>query len=165
MGQLQEMQKAVQELMNLTANNDTNNLKLLENIFMLSDLDHHGMSKGLDVKEFIIFCAVGFILAEVGGKSSKQQLEVEETENDKEYRQAMMDIAYSYLAFDKEGKGYFTSDEMHNATSGVSGKKDASNLLTPARWSEMDIDYSGRIDFEEFVYAFSMWVTAGDDEE
>jgi len=161
--QLQELAQAMEELMN-TAEANTN-LKQIENIFMLSDLDHHGMSKGLDVKEFIVFCAVGFILAEVGGKSSKQQLAVEAAENDKEYREAMMDIAFAYLAFDKEGKGYFTSDEMYSATSDVSGKKDAANLLSPARWSEMDLDYSGHIDFEEFAYAFSTWVTAGDEEE
>jgi len=91
-------------------------------------------------------------------------LEVEASENDQEYRAAIMDIVYAYLAFDKEAKGYFTSDEMHDSTSNC-GSKDAASLLTPERWTELDIDYSGRVDFEEFVYAFSKWVTAGNEEE
>lgn len=165
--QLQELSDAMLELMNAKGVDEEDasvNLKQIENLFMLSDLDHHGMEKGLDVKEFIVFCAVGFILAEAGGKSSKQMLEVEASENDQEYRAAIMDIVYAYLAFDKEAKGYFTSDEMHDSTSNC-GSKDAASLLTPERWTELDIDYSGRVDFEEFVYAFSKWVTAGNEEE
>ena len=76
----------------------------------------------------------------------------------------MMDIVGAYLTFDREGKGYFTSDEMHTAVQEC-GKKDAGTLLTPERWRELDIDHSGRVDFEEFVHAFSTWVTAGDDED
>ena len=53
---------------------------------------------------------------------------------------------------------------MHAAKSD-GGSKDAGNLLTPDRWSELDIDHSGRIDFEEFVHAFSTWVRAGDDDD
>mmetsp|Transcript_6803 Transcript_6803/g.15738 ORF Transcript_6803/g.15738 Transcript_6803/m.15738 type:complete len:479 (-) Transcript_6803:81-1517(-) len=159
--QLQELSDSMLELMNAKGHVDEEadaDLKHIENLFMLSDLDHHGMEKGLDVKEFIVFCAVGFILAEAGGKSSKQMLEVEASESDQEYRAAMMDIVYAYLTFDKEAKGYFTSDEMHDSISSC-GSKDSARLLTPERWTELDIDYSGRVDFEEFVYAFSKWVT------
>ncbi|KAL9191473.1 hypothetical protein ACHAXT_001179 [Thalassiosira profunda] len=135
----------------------------IENIFMLSDLDHHGMEEGLDVKEFIVFCAVGFILAEAGGKSAKLATGAV-SDNDKEYRKAMMDIVGAYLTFDKDAKGYFTSDEMHTAVA-ANKKKDAGSLLTPERWRELDIDHSGKVDFEEFVFAFSTWVTAMDDED
>lgn len=134
----------------------------IESIFMLSDLVHHGVQEGLDVKEFIVFCAVGFILAAAGGRSAKL-ITGEVSEIDKEYRDAMMDIVGAYLTFDKEGKGYFTSDEMHAVQS--CGRKDAGSLLTPERWRELDIDHSGVVDFEEFVHAFSLWVTAGDDED
>ncbi|KAL7532163.1 hypothetical protein ACHAXR_004469 [Thalassiosira sp. AJA248-18] len=165
--QLQELNDAMTELMNGSNEDDVDanavEFSQIENIFMLSDLDHHGLSEGLDQKEFIVFCAVGFILAEAGGKSAKLGTgEVSET--DKNYRQAMMDIVGAYLTFDKEAKGYFTSDEMHTAVQNC-GKKDAGNLLTPERWRELDIDHSGRVDFEEFVYAFSTWVTAMDDDD
>jgi calcium-binding protein CML len=161
--ELSELYDAMNEIM--TADDETTVMdkSQIESIFMLSDLDHHGAQEGLDVKEFIVFCAVGFILAEAGGKSAKL-ITGEVSENDKEYRDAMMDIVGAYLTFDKEGKGYFTSDEMHNTVQSV-GKKDAGNLLTPERWREMDIDHSGVVDFEEFVHAFSLWVTAGDDED
>mmetsp|Transcript_24625 Transcript_24625/g.49116 ORF Transcript_24625/g.49116 Transcript_24625/m.49116 type:complete len:476 (-) Transcript_24625:624-2051(-) len=161
--ELSELYDAMNEIM--TADDETTVMdkSQIESIFMLSDLDHHGAQEGLDVKEFIVFCAVGFILAEAGGKSAKL-ITGEVSENDKEYRDAMMDIVGAYLTFDKEGKGYFTSDEMHNAVQSV-GKKDAGNLLTPERWRELDIDHSGVVDFEEFVHAFSLWVTAGDDED
>ncbi|KAL7496383.1 hypothetical protein ACHAWT_004695 [Skeletonema menzelii] len=160
--ELSELYEAMNEIM--TADDDSvMDKSQIESIFMLSDLDHHGVQEGLDVKEFIVFCAVGFILAEAGGKSAKL-ITGEASENDQEYRDAMMDIVGAYLTFDKEGKGYFTSDEMHNTVQSV-GKKDAGNLLTPERWRELDIDHSGVVDFEEFVHAFSLWVTAGDDED
>ena len=158
---LSELNGAMSEIM--SSDEEVMDREQIENIFMLSDLDHHGEQEGLDVKEFIVFCAVGFILAEAGGKSAKL-ITGEVSQNDKEYREAMMDIVGAYLTFDKEGKGYFTSDEMHKAVQSV-GKKDAGNLLTPERWRELDIDNSGVVDFEEFVYAFSLWVTAGDDED
>ena len=146
--QLSEMSTAINELMQSGSEDgaDAIDLNQIENIFMLSDLDHHGLQEGLDVKEFIVFCAVGFILAEAGGKSTKL-ITGEISETDKEYRQAMMDIVGAYLTFDREGKGYFTSDEMHTAVSKDAGRKDAGSLLTPERWRELDIDHSGRVDF------------------
>ncbi len=161
--ELSELYNAMNEIMTADGENEVMDKSQIESIFMLSDLVHHGVQEGLDVKEFIVFCAVGFILAEAGGKSVKL-ITGEVSENDKEYRDAMMDIVGAYLTFDKEGKGYFTSDEMHSAVQSC-GKKDAGNLLTPERWRELDIDHSGVVDFEEFVHAFSLWVTAWDDEE
>jgi len=163
--QLPELTDAIKELMANSKGEaqDSDFTKQVENIFMLSDLDHHGLQEGLDVKEFIVFCAVGFILAEAGGKSVKL-LTGQVSDVDKEYRNAMMDIVGAYLTFDTDGKGYFTSDEMHAAKSD-GGSKDAGNLLTPDRWKELDIDRTGRIDFEEFVHAFSTWVTAGDNDD
>ena len=161
--ELTELYEAMNEIMTKGDDDTVMDKSQIESIFMLSDLDHHGVQEGLDVKEFIVFCAVGFILAEAGGKSAKL-ITGEVSENDQEYRDAMMDIVGAYLTFDKEGKGYFTSDEMHNTVQSV-GKKDAGNLLTPERWRELDIDHSGVVDFEEFVHAFSLWVTAGDDED
>lgn len=163
--QLQELNDAMKELMNEQNEDGTDaiDFSTVENIFMLSDLDHHGLQEGLDAKEFIVFCAVGFILAEAGGKSAKL-VTGEVSVIDEEYRKAMMDIVGAYLTFDKEGKGYFTSDEMHTAVSDC-GKKDAGSLLTPERWRELDMDHSGRVDFEEFVYAFSTWVNAMDGED
>lgn len=161
--ELSELYSAMNEIMTADGENEVMDKSQIESIFMLSDLEHHGSQEGLDVKEFIVFCAVGFILAEAGGKSAKL-ITGEVSENDKEYRDAMMDIVGAYLTFDKEGKGYFTSDEMHSAVQSC-GKKDAGNLLTPERWRELDIDHSGVVDFEEFVHAFSLWVTAGDDED
>mmetsp|Transcript_8834 Transcript_8834/g.18386 ORF Transcript_8834/g.18386 Transcript_8834/m.18386 type:complete len:464 (-) Transcript_8834:13-1404(-) len=162
--ELQELQAAMNELMNLESTGETDGIDQdqIENLFMLSDF-HHDDVKGLDVKEFIVFCAVGFILAEAGGKSAKLNTG-ERSDADKEYRNAMMDIVGAYLTFDKEGKGYFTVDEMHSAVADC-GKKDAGSLLTAERWAELDENRSGRVDFEEFVYAFSNWVTAGDDVE
>lgn len=163
--QLQELNEAMKELM--TGKNedgtDAIDFSTVEDIFMLSDLDHHGLQEGLDAKEFIVFCSVGFILAEAGGSSAKL-ICGEVSVLDEEYRKAMMDIVGAYLTFDKEGKGYFTSDEMHSTVSDCR-KKDAGCLLTPERWREMDVDHSGSVDFGEFVYAFSTWVTAGDDDD
>mmetsp|Transcript_40432 Transcript_40432/g.86089 ORF Transcript_40432/g.86089 Transcript_40432/m.86089 type:complete len:474 (-) Transcript_40432:131-1552(-) len=163
--QLRELHDAMKELMGSRNESDAETLDMskIEDLFMLSDLDHHGLEEGLDAKEFIVFCAVGFILAEAGGKAAKL-IEGEYGNDGGEYRQAMMDIVGAYLTFDKEGKGYFTSNEMHTAAHDA-GKKDASRLLTPERWRELDIDHSGRVDFEEWVYAFSTWVTAGDEED
>mmetsp|Transcript_784 Transcript_784/g.1439 ORF Transcript_784/g.1439 Transcript_784/m.1439 type:complete len:476 (+) Transcript_784:180-1607(+) len=162
--QLAELTAAMNELMSNDAQGaDGVDYSTIENIFMLSDLDHHGLKEGLDAKEFIVFCAVGFILAEAGGATSKLVTGAV-SEHEKEYRLAMMDIVGAYLTFDREGKGYFTSNEMHTAVVDC-GKKDAGSLLTAERWRELDIDSSGVVDFEEWVHAFSTWVTAGDDED
>lgn len=161
--ELSELNLAMRELMNCEADDaDAMHSSQIEQMFMLSDLDHHGLEAGLDVKEFIVFCAVGFILAENGGKAAKVTQAVHD--DCEEYRAAMMDIVGAYLQFDKEGKGYFTSNEMHTAVTSCQ-KKDAGSLLTPERWRELDIDQSGVVDFEEWVHAFSTWVTAGDDDE
>lgn len=149
------------ELMSNTE--DEIDLQQVENIVMLSDLDHHGLQEGLNIKESIAFCAVDLILAETGGKSVKL-ITGEVSDSDKEYRNAMMDIAGAYLTVDEEGKRYFTSDEMRAAVSDCR-KKDAGTLLTPERWRELDKDRSGRVDFEEFVHAFSTWVRVGDDDD
>ena len=146
--QVKELSEAMNELMNEKKEGDTDVMEdsQIENIFMLSDLDHHGLESGLDVKEFIVFCAVSFILAEASQKPVKTAAG-EESEQHKGYRAAMMDIVGSYLTFDTEAKGYFTSDEMHT-TVVENGSKDSGNLLTPERWRELDIDHSGRVDFE-----------------
>jgi len=163
--QLRELTDAMKELMNASEEGAEGiDMQQVENIFMLSDLDHHGLEEGLDAKEFIVFCAVGFIIAEAGGSKSNRIISDHDKELTEEYHKAMMDIVGAYLTFDREGKGYFTSDEMHTAVQEC-GKKDAGTLLTPERWRELDIDHSGRVDFEEFVHAFSTWVTAGDDED
>lgn len=164
--QLAELSDAIKDLMSRETEDESNAMDFsqVEKLFMLSDLDHHGLEKGLDVKEFIVFCAVGFILAEAGGRSAKL-ITGEVSDNDKEYREAMMDIVGAYLTFDTDAKGYFTSNEMHTAVSGEGGNKDSGSLLTPERWREMDIDQSGVVDFEEFVHAFSTWVNAMDDDE
>jgi calcium-binding protein CML len=158
---LSELKNAMSEIVHDGSTDDMDG-EQVENMFMLSDLDHEGINAGLDVKEFIVFCAVGFILAEAAKKSTLGGII---SETDKEYRAAMMDIVAAYLTFDPQGKGYFTADEMHAAVSSASKGKDAASLLTPARWSELDHDNSGRVDFEEFVHGFSCWVTAGDDED
>ncbi|KAL7547861.1 hypothetical protein ACHAWF_011135 [Thalassiosira exigua] len=150
--QLQELSDAMNELMNGSKDGaDSVDFSHIENVFMLSDLDHHGLEEGLDVKEFIVFCAVGFILAEAGGKAAKL-VSGQLSKDDEEYRKAMMDIVGAYLTFDKDAKGYFTSDEMHAAVSD-STKKDSGNLLTPERWRELDIDHSGKVDFVSSVIA------------
>lgn len=159
--ELSELKSAMNELVHDGSTDDMDG-EQVENMFMLSDLDHEGINAGLDVKEFIVFCAVGFILAEAAKKSTLGGII---SETDKEYRAAMMDIVAAYLTFDQQGKGYFTAEEMHAAVSSASKGKDAASLLTPARWSELDHDNTGRVDFEEFVYGFSCWVTAGDDED
>jgi len=162
--QLAELNAAMNELMSNDAQGaDAVDYSTIENIFMLSDLDQHGLEEGLDAKEFIIFCAVGFILAEAGGTTSKLMTGAVSV-HEKEYRLAMMDIVGAYLTFDREGKGYFTSNEMHTAVVDC-GKKDAGSLLTAERWRELDIDSSGVVDFEEWVHAFSTWVTAGDEDD
>jgi calcium-binding protein CML len=51
--QLPELTDAMKELMANSEDKaqDSDFTKQVENIFMLSDLDHHGLQKGLDVKE------------------------------------------------------------------------------------------------------------------
>ena len=50
--QLKELSEAMNELMNGAQDGaDTVDFSHIENVFMLSDLDHHGLEEGLDVKE------------------------------------------------------------------------------------------------------------------
>ena len=58
---------------------------------------------GLTVKEFIVMCAIGFILAEDDGHLSTFGGML--ASNDDDYRRAMSDVVTAYLSFDREGKG------------------------------------------------------------
>jgi calcium-binding protein CML len=128
-------------------------------ILSISEVDEAGEAKGsgLDVKQFIVMCAIGFILAE----ESKEML----ASVDDAYRRAMMDVATAYLSFDREGKGYFTADEFQLVISASERSEATRNVFSDERFAELDVSGDGRVDFEEFVNAFSKWVSDEDEEE
>lgn len=88
-----------------------------------------------------------------------------------------------YICFDKSGAGVIKHEDMeatmhlaHKVTSPskrTRGKHfekvkkkshPSSDLLTEARWKEMDWDKNGRITFQEFMVTFVKWVADANDE-
>jgi len=111
----------------------------------------------LDQKQFIVMCAVGFILAEenkdistFGGMLAN---------GDDAYRSAMTDVVTAYLSFDRDGKGYFTADEFNGFMTHSKRADVAKTFFTCERWEELDVSGDGKVEFEEFVFAFSNWVS------
>lgn len=115
----------------------------------------------LDVKQFIVMCAVGFILAEEDAKLTTFGGML--GSGDQAYRRAMSDVVTAYLSFDREGKGYFTAEEFKGFMTYSKRADVASSFFSEERWAELDVTGDGKVEFEEFVYAFSKWVSADDE--
>ena len=115
----------------------------------------------LDVKQFIVLCAVGFILAEEDAKLTTFGGML--GSGDQAYRRAMSDVVTAYLSFDREGKGYFTAEEFKGFMTYSKRADAASSFFSEERWAELDVTGDGKVEFEEFVHAFSKWVSADDE--
>jgi len=129
----------------------------------LSEVEKQGVEKKseLDVKQFIVMCAVGFILAEEDAKLTTFGGML--GSGDQAYRRAMSDVVTAYLSFDREGKGYFTAEEFKGFMTYSKRADVASSFFSEERWAELDVTGDGKVEFEEFVYAFSRWVSADDE--
>eukprot|EP00567_Pseudictyota_dubia_P015430 CAMPEP_0197446964 /NCGR_PEP_ID=MMETSP1175-20131217/11746_1 /TAXON_ID=1003142 /ORGANISM="Triceratium dubium, Strain CCMP147" /LENGTH=235 /DNA_ID=CAMNT_0042978141 /DNA_START=105 /DNA_END=812 /DNA_ORIENTATION=+ len=130
---------------------------------MIDQLERSDKEKELTQKEFIVACTIGFILSEfddeaatVGGMLASK---------DDAFHSAMMDVVTAYLSFDLDCKGYFTREDFDGFMSGSKRADAAKGVITDDRWKELDVSGDGRVDFEEFVFAFSHWVSEDDDEE
>ena len=106
-------------------------------------------------------CAVGFILAEEDAKLTTFGGML--GSGDQAYRRAMSDVVTAYLSFDREGKGYFTAEEFKGFMTYSKRADAASSFFTEERWAELDVTGNGKVEFEEFVYAFSRWLSADDE--
>mmetsp|Transcript_9111 Transcript_9111/g.12157 ORF Transcript_9111/g.12157 Transcript_9111/m.12157 type:complete len:239 (+) Transcript_9111:57-773(+) len=134
-----------------------------EALFQISDLNAEDDEEGLDVKEFIVLCTVGFVLADAEGTSF---IAGSKLANDKDFRGVMMDILKAYLIFDRSAKGYIEEADLAKILTNDFDDGGATQLLlTDERWKELDVDGSGRVDFQEFVYAFSQWCSLEDDDD
>jgi len=134
-----------------------------EALFQISDLNAEDDEEGLDVKEFIVLCTVGFVLADAEGTSF---IAGSKLANDKDFRGVMMDILKAYLIFDRSAKGYIEEADLAKMLTNDFDDGGATQLLlTDERWKELDVDGSGRVDFQEFVYAFSQWCSLEDDDD
>ena len=139
---------------------------VVQRMVSMSEVDTEegeGKKNELNVKQFIVMCAIGFILAEenkdistFGGMLAS---------GDDAYRSAMSDVVTAYLSFDREGKGYFTADEFNGFMTASKRADAAKSFFTDERWAELDVSGDGKVEFEEFVYAFSKWVSDDDEED
>ena len=71
-------------------------------------------------------------------------------------------IVHAYLLFDQGGKGYIAKSDVSNMMK-EEGAGEGQFFLQDERWSEMDWNSDGTIEFSEFVYTFSRWVDIDED--
>ena len=71
-------------------------------------------------------------------------------------------IVHAYLLFDQGGKGYIAKSDVTNMMK-EEGAGEGQFFLQDERWSEMDWNQDGTIEFSEFVYTFSRWVDIDED--
>jgi len=77
----------------------------------------------------------------------------------------MLDLVVSaYLIFDPEGKGYIEKKSVEQMMEEHGHKAGSNAMLSQQRWSEMDWDSNGSIDFAEFVYSFTSWLDIEDED-
>lgn len=62
------------------------------------------------------------------------------------------------MIFDKEGEGFIRKTSVEKILEESGHKEGGGHALSDQRWSEMDWDRHGTIDFGEFVFTFSSWV-------
>ena len=152
---MEELTEAMTELFNegRAAGRDPIKPTVVARTLSISEVDEEGDKKQglLDVKQFIVMCAIGFILAEenkdlstFGGMLAS---------GDDAYRSAMSDVVTAYLSFDREGKGYFTADEFNGFMTASKRADAAKSFFTDERWAELDVSGDGKVEFEEFVHA------------
>uniref|UniRef100_A0A7S3UWH3 EF-hand domain-containing protein n=1 Tax=Heterosigma akashiwo TaxID=2829 RepID=A0A7S3UWH3_HETAK len=154
----------------------------LAELFDVSDLTHEHT---LGMKEFVVMLCVSNVLhaipelneEEVGpGGERRERRASLVAEYSAELRGAMDLMVAAYLLFDRPVNGYIDRAEVasvfedEGASQGGSRKGGAPRhashgFFTEERWAEMDVDGSGLISFEEFVYCFSKWVGVDEDED
>lgn len=144
----------------------------IADLFEFVDLDS---SKTIEFKEFLVAMTVGHVLEIVPtfqGMNADSLLDLSKRETAKgEYSTEMSSgggsnktedihkmlnlIVSAYLLFDPKACGYIN----RNAVEALVGEgKHRNAMLSQHRWNEMDWDANGKIDFAEFVHAFSSWV-------
>lgn len=133
----------------------------IADLFEFVDLDD---SKVIEFKEFLVALTVGHVLnilphSAAEGSSLRQVnlVQVQGLTCKAEDIDVVLNLIVSaYLLFDPKGLGHIDRNSVTHMISESKGKKNA--MLSESRWSEMDWDANGSIDFPEFVQAFSTWV-------
>jgi len=159
----------------------------IANLFEFVDLDS---SKSIEFKEFLVALTVGHVLEIVptfqgikqssqrgpdslseGPKDAAKDQEIDHateapsartSAKTEEIHRMLNLIVSAYLLFDPNANGYIERESVE-VLIGEGKRKNA--MLSQQRWDEMDWDANGKIDFAEFVHAFSSWVDIEEDEE
>ena len=89
-----------------------------------------------------------------------------------ELREMMTLIVTAHLLFDKNATGIIMRTDVEKILSSQDSissssklKKKSNPLINDERWKEMDWNTDGSIDFAEFVFTFTSWVSALEDDE
>lgn len=175
-----------------------------EEFFLEADVYDNGQ---ISFKEFVVLLAIGYVLntmpalsASGSGKEASSKSTPDEkprhprlvklTREERrpsflngegpKLRDAFALIMDAYLAFDTDGKGFITRENMQETIISMgsqspvksgkglrrtAGAGPATALLTEERMDEMDWDKNGRISYKEFVFSFLAWVGMEEEEE
>jgi len=152
----------------------------LNELFEASDLKHEHR---LGMKQFIVLLCISNVLHVIPELEASTPEPVSSSEHESapnsarrksvltdygdELRQALDLIVCAYLLFDTPVNGYINRMEVANVFETESSKQSHAShgFFTDERWGEMDVDQSGFISFEEFVFCFSNWVGVEDEDE
>lgn len=150
----------------------------IEELLNFVDLDHNHV---LNIKEFFVAITIGVALDVMPAfKSNKSAASNEESEAEEfpkkqfstlvghgiEINKMLHLIIQAYLLFDPEGCGRIDRKHVELMLEEHGHKADGSHdMLSKERWSEMDWDSDGSIDFAEFVFTFTKWVDIEDESD
>ncbi|KAK6133065.1 hypothetical protein DH2020_033220 [Rehmannia glutinosa] len=100
--------------------------------------------------EFIVLLCLVYLLKE----DSKDQHAIG-TPNLRATFETLVD---TFVFLDKNKDGYVSRDEMVDAINETTSGERSSGRIAMKRFEEMDWDKNGRVNFKEFLFAFTHWV-------
>ena len=124
---------------------------VVDMIYSETDMNH---DQQVDFKEFILMIACLYLTADI------------KTDEGNTIANALNKVLEAFMFFDSDNDGFIEKSEVTkvlNESTPVGGN--GSDVLTSARFEEMDWDHNARVSFKEFLFAVESWVGLDEEDE
>ena len=127
----------------------------MKQLFEMSDFNH---DKSIDFQEFVVVCALVYLLEDKRGSTLHAFAEIYDL------------VIDAFLYFDKDNSGYLNREEVMEGfqegatpSAKVSSQRGASSSFSD-RFEELDWDKNGQVSFREFLFALEKWIGMDEDD-